>query len=159
MKFKLPLSRKSGQYYTPVSSSVRSPSCSSSDGVLDDAGNAPYAFNVRRLSEDNKNYRISLWTGKNLQLTAMSVLPMDECGEERYGGADRMILVTSGYGEVETVLPNGEKRIFSLSDGYAVIVPSGAVHRVRNTGRCPLRFYSAFTHPVLPYGTKNQMKC
>ena len=135
-----------------VGASANAPSCSSSDGELRDNGNRPYAFNMRRLSDANDCQRIALWTGKYMQLTAMKIAAAQTVREEKHEKLDRMMIFTSGYGEVESESPIGKSVRYSVSPGYAVIIPAGAEHTVRNTGSAPLRFYSVYTHPVLKYG-------
>ena len=128
------------------------PGCSSSDGELTDKGNLPYTLNLLRLAEENKNKAIALWTGKHLQLAA-HVLEAGGEVTERCEMADKMIIVSSGYGEVESESPIGEGgRHFSVSPGYSTIIPAGAEHTLRSTGSTPLRYYSVYTHPVLSYG-------
>ena len=149
MRFKIPKIRV-GNGYVPTNS-VTSPTCSSSDGTLAEMGNRPYVFNVRRLADSNSSVRRALWTGKHLQLTASALPPSGEPVWECHPSLDRLIAVTSGYGEIEMEGERGRVR-YSLGDGYAAIVPSGTRHVLRNTGNRPLRFYSVYTHPAHPYG-------
>ena len=142
-----PLGRRAGYV------SAATPPCSSSDGELRDNGNKPYAFNTKRLAEANTNQRIALWTGKHLQLVHSRLDAGGDFKSEKYDGLDRMIIITSGYGEIESESDiDGKTHRYSVSDGYSVIVPAGAVHTVRNTGTSPLAFYSVYTHPVSGYG-------
>ena len=149
MKINLPFSfgRRTGYV------SVGTPPCSSSDGEPRDNGNQPYAFNSKRLAEANTSRRTALWTGKHLQLTHSRLAAGEDYKPEKYEHLDRMITVTSGYGEVESESPvDGGTHRFSVSEGYSVIIPAGALHTVRNTGTLPLCFYSVYTHPVSGYG-------
>jgi mannose-6-phosphate isomerase-like protein (cupin superfamily) len=150
MKFKFNFAPLGKNNYVGVNATV--PPCASSDGELRDNGNRPYAFNIKRLSEANEYRKIALWTGKYMQLAAMSI-PSGELAEnERHMDLDRMIIVTSGYGQIESSSPIGKAVRYSVSPGYAMIIPAGEMHTIRNTGGAPLRFYSVYTHPVLKYG-------
>lgn len=162
MKFRLPgiyKNRHSGGYVQTNSTARTAPRCSSSDGVMQDEGNRPYTLNLRRLAEQNENFRTALWTGKNLQLTVMNIPVGGEIGFERHDKVDQFIGIVSGYGEI-IVEPSGIGRGYtsSLSGDYATIVPAGTRHNVRNTGKTPLKIYSIYTPPNHPYGTVDVTK-
>ena len=158
MKFRFPFQRSGAEEYLPVNEVRKTPPCSSSDGAMTDMGNNPYAFNSKRLGASAENYRTALWTGKDLQLMLMNIAAGESGGDELHENADRLISVASGYGEVEITTPHGERKIFSLSEGYSAIIPKGSAHTVRNTGNRPFVFFSVYTHPVYRFGTVDQIK-
>ena len=68
-------------------------SCCCSEGVSDDMGNKPYAFNICNAAYKNSDYRRSLWTGKHLQLTVMAIPVGEDTGVEMHDGFDQMVRV------------------------------------------------------------------
>jgi mannose-6-phosphate isomerase-like protein (cupin superfamily) len=90
--------------------------------------------NIEDLTVNNNNYRQVLYTGKHCQLVLMSIEVGSEIGEEIHNENDQFFRFESGVGEV---VIDGNK--YSVSDGDAVIVPSGALHNVINTGDTPLK--------------------
>ena len=47
-----------------------------------DHGPNPYVVDIEKATVENTNYRTTLWTGKNLQLTVMSIQPGHDIGLE-----------------------------------------------------------------------------
>ncbi len=96
--------------------------------------------NIEDLTVNNNNYRQVLYTGKHCQLVLMSIEVGSEIGEEIHNENDQFFRFESGVGEV---VIDGNK--YSVSDGDAVIVPSGALHNVINTGDTPLKLYTIYS--------------
>ncbi|HEU4763658.1 MAG TPA: cupin domain-containing protein, partial [Gemmatimonadales bacterium] len=61
---------------------------------------------------------------------------------------DQFFRVESGKGEV---IVNGLMN--EIDDDVAIIVPAGARHNIRNTGRKPLRLWTLYAPPQHPEGT------
>ena len=119
--------------------------------ALRDLGNRPHGFSAKSTAESNDNKKIALWTGKHLQLS-LACLPYGAiCTSERYDSADRLIFTACGRGEIE-IEERGGARVVPIGEGSIALIPCGAKHTVKNTGRSPLKIYSAFSHPVMPYG-------
>jgi mannose-6-phosphate isomerase-like protein (cupin superfamily) len=113
-----------------------------------------YVTNIEQDTLDNDDYRRVLYTGRYTQLVLMTIQPGDEIGEERHEGHDQFIRVESGEGVA--MLDGKEHR---LSDGVAVVIPSGVLHNVVNTSDDePLRLYTLYSPPEHPDGTVHRTK-
>ena len=102
-----------------------------------------FVANIDRLTVTNENYRQVLYTGQHLQLVLMALKPGEEIGEEVHGSDDQFFRIEAGDGEVEI---NGVTH--RISEGFAILVPAGARHNVRNTGTTPLKIYTLYAPPV-----------
>jgi len=101
-----------------------------------------YCDNIERRTVENEDFRRVLYTGQNLQLVLMTLQPGDEIGEEVHEDRDQFFRVEEGSGIVD--IDGIENKV---EDDFAVIVPAGARHNVRNTGDAPLRLYTIYGPP------------
>ncbi|MEO5773518.1 MAG: cupin domain-containing protein [Sphingomicrobium sp.] len=101
-----------------------------------------YCDNIERQTIENHDFRRVLYTGHNLQLVLMTLQPGDEIGEEVHDDRDQFFRVEEGRGVVDI-----DGRENPVEDDFAVIVPAGARHNVRNTGNQPLRLYTIYGPP------------
>ena len=76
----------------------------------------------------NENFRKVLYTSAHSQLVLMSLRPGEEIGLETHTANDQFFRVERGIGKC---LIDGNE--YSLTDGDAIIIPSGAQHNVINT--------------------------
>lgn len=111
-----------------------------------------YIENIERLSLDNEYFRQVLYTDDRLQLVVMSLLPGEDIGEEVHQ-LDQFIRVERGTGKA--VLDGVEH---PLADGSAVIVPSGAMHNIVNTGGEPMKLYTLYSPPNHRHGVVHRTK-
>ena len=126
-----------------------------------DRGNERTVINLDNSAEKNENYRTALWTGENMQLTVMSIPIGGQTGEELHEREDQLIKITSGLGEVYFPDPSGELvPSGKVTEEFAVIIPRGVRHNLKNIGNKPLKLYSVYSPPHHPYGTveKKQSK-
>ncbi len=108
---------------------------------------------IESLTEDNKNFRRVLYTGKNLQLVLMTLKAGEEIGEEIHEDRDQFFRIEKGMGYV---LIDGKKN--NVKEDDAIIVPAGAGHNVVNTGEKPLMFYTIYGPPEHVEGTIHRTK-
>ncbi len=101
-----------------------------------------FCDNIDRRTVENEDFRRVLYTGHNLQLVLMTLQPGDEIGEEVHEDRDQFFRIEEGSGVVD--IDGVENRV---EDDFAVIVPAGARHNVRNTGDEPLRLYTIYGPP------------
>ena len=101
-----------------------------------------FVNNIQKLTEDNKDFRRVLYTGKHLQLVLMTLKSGEEIGEEVHVGRDQFFRVEKGKGEV--VIDGHRSRIKSDD---AILVPAGARHNVINSGDKPLKLYTVYGPP------------
>ena len=67
-----------------------------------DYGGEPFIFNIDHATNVNENFRTTLWTGKYMQLTLMSIPARGEIGVEMHPDVDQFIRIESGKAMVTT---------------------------------------------------------
>ena len=112
-----------------------------------------YHKDIEAETLENTNYRKVVYTGKNMQLVVMSLLPGEEIPEEVHDTIDQFFRVEQGK---MAVIIDGKR--FELSDDDVIIVPSGARHQVMNTGDEPLKLYTIYAPPEHEDGTVHKTK-
>jgi mannose-6-phosphate isomerase-like protein (cupin superfamily) len=118
-----------------------------------------WSANIEEATTSNKTFRTVLFTGKNMQLTVMSIEPGGEIGLEVHDHIDQFLRVEDGTAKV--VLGASKDKLdetHELKDDWAVIVPAGTWHNVINTGKTALKLYSIYTPPEHPDGAVHQTK-
>jgi len=101
-----------------------------------------YVGGLEKLTENNKDFRHVLYTGKHVQLVVMALKKGEEIGEEVHQDRDQFFRVEKGKGEV---VIDGQRHKIGAGDG--IIVPAGARHNVINTGTKRLRLYTLYGPP------------
>lgn len=101
-----------------------------------------FVGNIDRLTVANENYREVVYTGKHMQLVLMALEPGEAIGEEVHEGVDQFFRIEAGEGEI--VIDGVTHRV---AEDSAMLVPAGARHLVRNTGKEPLKFYTLYGPP------------
>jgi mannose-6-phosphate isomerase-like protein (cupin superfamily) len=101
-----------------------------------------FVDDIERLTEENQHYRRVLYTGHHLQLVLMALKPGEEIGEEVHDDRDQFFRVEAGEGEL--VVDGARHRVAA---DFAMIVPAGARHNVRNVGQEPLKLYTVYGPP------------
>ncbi len=92
---------------------------------------------------ENENFRKVLYTAKHCQLVLMSLQPNEEIGMEVHPDNDQFFRFEKGTGKV--IIDGNE---YNVTDGDAIIVPSGAEHNVINTSSDePLKLYTIYAPP------------
>ena len=100
-----------------------------------------YKDNIEKLTIENENFRKVLYTGTHSQLVLMSLLPQEEIGMEVHKDNDQFFRFEKGEGKV--IIGGTE---YSVKDGDAVIVPSGAEHNVINVSTTEaLKLYTIYS--------------
>jgi mannose-6-phosphate isomerase-like protein (cupin superfamily) len=118
-----------------------------------------WSANIEEATTSNNTFRTVLFTGKNMQLTVMSIEPGGEIGLEAHDHIDQFLRVEDGTAKV--VLGASKDKLdetHELKDDWAVIVPAGTWHNVINTGKTALKLYSVYTPPEHPDGAVHQTK-
>lgn len=124
-----------------------------------DYGSEPFAVNIDSAVLQNRNYRTALWTGHYLQLTLMSISVGGEIGLEIHHDTDQFLRIESGNGLV-MMGPSKDRLNYQrrLCSGYAVFVPAGTWHNIKNMGNQPLKIYTVYSPPHHPHGTVQATK-
>ncbi|MDU6876704.1 cupin domain-containing protein [Clostridium tepidum] len=145
--------------YLPYTDKINNYSRFDPSYSIKDQGPNPFSINIEEATEQNNNYRTTLWTGKNLQVTLMSIDVNDDIGLEIHPDVDQFLRIEEGTGIVrmgyEKDNLNYEKRV---GDDFAIMVPAGTWHNLINTGNRPLKLYSIYAPPHHPHGTVHETK-
>jgi mannose-6-phosphate isomerase-like protein (cupin superfamily) len=113
-----------------------------------------YANDIERQTLENEYYRKVIFTGKNMQLVLMTLLPGEEIGEEVHEEHDQFFRVEEGEG---IVTMNGEEH--AIHKDWAAIVPAGTRHNFLNhSATDKLRLYTIYAPPEHPEGTVHETK-
>ena len=113
-----------------------------------------YMTSIEKETRKNTDFRHVLYTGKHSQLVLMNLKPGEEIGEEVHNTVDQFFRFETGEGKVTI-----DDVAYSVKDGDAVIVPSGAKHNVINTSkRANLRLYTIYSPPEHIDGTIRKTK-
>ena len=125
-----------------------------SNTPLGDYGKKPFVVNIDRYTRINKNFRTALWTGEHMQLTLMSIPVGGEIGLEKHEDLDQFIKIEEGIG---FVMMGENKDALNIQNrvnrNYAILIPAGTYHNLKNTGSRPLKLFSLYAPPAHPFGT------
>ncbi len=100
-----------------------------------------FISNIEKETLENDAFRKVLYTGKHSQLVLMSLKPQEEIGSETHNENDQFFRFESGEGKC---FIDGNE--YDLSDGVAVIIPSGAQHNIINISETEdLKFYTMYS--------------
>lgn len=101
------------------------------------------SLNLEDQTIKNAKFRHVLYTGRHSQLVLMSLKPGEDIGLETHPENDQFFRFEAGVGRV--LIDDNE---YTVSDGVAVIVPSGAQHNIINTSNSKdLKFYTIYSPP------------
>ena len=122
-------------------------------------GKEVYSANIGRIACKNQNFRESVWTGKYLQMTLMSISCGEDIGVEVHCDTDQYIRVEQGMaialtGNSANNLCNRHK----LNTGDAIFIPAGTWHNIINASRRTLKLSSVYAPPHHPKCTIEKNK-
>lgn len=112
-----------------------------------------FVGDIEKRTEGNADFRRVLYTAKHLQLVLMTLPPGEQIGEEIHADRDQFFRVEQGEGEIW--IDGAATRVRA---GTAMIVPAGARHNVKCTGREPLKLYTIYGPPEHVDGTVHATK-
>lgn len=124
-----------------------------------DYGRKPFIFNIHHATMMNKNFRTTLWTGRDMQLTLMSIPVHGDIGVEMHPDVDQFLCLESGrmkicMGDCRSTL----HEIACVEGNYVFLIPAGTWHNLINVGNRPLKLYSLYAPPQHPFGTVHKNK-
>lgn len=97
--------------------------------------------NIEKETLENGNFRKVLYTGKHSQLVLMSLKPNEEIGMEVHPDNDQFFRFEKGQGKC--IIDNNE---YELTNGVAIVVPSGSQHNIINTSDTEdLKLYTIYS--------------
>jgi mannose-6-phosphate isomerase-like protein (cupin superfamily) len=112
-----------------------------------------FVDDIEDRTERNTDFRHVLYTGKQMQLVLMAIPPGGEIGEEVHEDRDQFFRVEDGEGELWI---DGVRK--PIESDWAMVVPAGARHNVKNTGKEPLKLYTLYAPPEHADGTVRATK-
>lgn len=126
---------------------------------MTDHGPHPYTVDIESATLENTNFRTTLWTGSNLQLTVMTIAPGEDIGLEVHDDHDQFLRIEQGQARVQ-MGPAENDLTFDqeVGDDWAVFVPAGSWHNLTNTGDEPLKLYSIYAPAEHHHGTVHPTK-
>ncbi|MBQ2767585.1 MAG: cupin domain-containing protein [Clostridia bacterium] len=138
---------------------MQSNRCGKHHPEIRDYGPEPYVLNINHAVNMNENFRTTLWTGKDMQLTLMSIPVGGDIGVEMHPDVDQFIRIESGCARVYMGdCRNALCEAAYADNRYAVIIPAGTWHNLVNAGNRPLKIYSIYAPPQHPVGTVHRTK-
>lgn len=127
--------------------------------MIEDKGPNPFVCNIEEITEENTNYRTTVWTGKHLQLTVMSIEPGDDIGLEIHHDNDQFLRIEKGVGKVQ--MGDAEDQLTfeaTAEEDFAIFIPAGKWHNVTNVGDKPMQLYSIYAPAHHPHGAVHPTK-
>lgn len=122
-----------------------------------DYGEKPYVVDIEDLTISNSAFRVAKWTGKNLQMTVMSIEPGGEVGLEKHDTHDQFLRIEQGSAKVVMGLAKDTLNFEQAAkDDFAIFVPAGYWHNILNVGSEDLKLYSIYAPCEHPKGTIHQ---
>lgn len=124
-----------------------------------DYGCEPLIFNINHATNMNENFRRTLWTGQNMQLTLMSIPVCGDIGVEMHSDVDQFIRIETGRAKIYMGSCRNNLQEEACMDGnYAILIPAGTWHNIVNVGKSPLKLYSLYAPPQHPFATVHPTK-
>ena len=112
-----------------------------------------YIQNIEKETLENTNFRKILYTGRYSQLVVMHLHPGEDIGEEVHG-LDQFLRIEEGDGVA--ILDGVETEVH---DDFAIIVPAGTRHNVKNTSADrAMQIYTIYSPPEHREGTVHPTK-
>jgi mannose-6-phosphate isomerase-like protein (cupin superfamily) len=121
----------------------------------DAEGNKP-SYDVRNIEQEtiaNDFFRKVIFTGDNLQLVLMSLLPNEDIGMEVHEGIDQFFRIEEGDGHIE-VKDEGKTVV---NKGVSIVVRHGTYHNIIAGGN-GLKLYTVYAPPNHPPDREQKTK-
>lgn len=122
--------------------------------VFKDYGAEPTVLNIEDYTLSNEDFRTTLWTGGNLQVTVMSIPIGCDVGLEQHHDIDQFLRIEQGAAQV--LMGDSKDNldfVREASDDFVILVPAGKWHNIVNKGDEPLKIYSIYAPAEHPHGT------
>lgn len=120
----------------------------------EDMGTEPWVLDIEGATVANANYRIAMWTGEYMQMVLMSLKPGEIIDLELHESHDQFIRIEQGEARVLMGKTKDDmsfdKNVF---DDWAIFIPAGYWHEVRNIGDTDLKLYTLYAPGEHPKGT------
>ena len=112
-----------------------------------------FVDDIEELTKNNTDFRRVLYTAGKMQLVLMALQPGEDTGAEVHDEHDQFFRIERGKGKIWI---DGVQT--KIKRDMAVIVPAGARHNVKNTGKKVLKLYTIYATPEHAEGTVHATK-
>ncbi len=124
-----------------------------------DFGPEPFILDIEEYTLQNETFRTAVWTGKYMQMTVMKIMPGEDIGLELHTDIDQFIRIEEGsgvvmMGDVEDNLDFQQ----TVSDDFAIFIPAGKWHNIKNNSDKPLKLYSIYAPVEHPHSTVHKTR-
>ena len=95
--------------------------------TIEDVGPKPRSFDLEQATRENRNYRTVVWSGRDLQVTLMSIPVGRDIGFEMHPETDQFLRLDAGRGRVQ--IGTAKDRLTfeeEVSDGWCILIPAGS---------------------------------
>lgn len=125
----------------------------------EDHGMEPFTANIGLAAWKNRDFRCTLWTGKNLQMTLMNIPVCGEIGLEIHPHTDQFLRIEQGQARVWMGMKKEVLTFWQdLEPGDGIFVPAGTWHNISNTGNRVLKISTIYAPPEHAPGTVHHTK-
>jgi mannose-6-phosphate isomerase-like protein (cupin superfamily) len=121
----------------------------------------PFAFNIEKITIENKAYRRVVWTGNNIQVVLMSLLPSQVIDMEVHPNIEQFFRVEKGSMKAiisKNLFDQTSFYEYHLKDGDVLLIPLGHYHQITNEGCDELKLYSIYSPPNHPHNRYQEIK-
>lgn len=112
-----------------------------------------FVDDIEKLTEENTDFRRVLYTASGLQLVLMAIQPGSAIGAETHEDRDQFFRIEAGSGEIVI-----DGVASPIGPDMGLIVPAGARHNLKSTGKEPLKLYTIYAPPEHRHGTVHATK-
>ncbi len=121
---------------------------------LEDMGGNPWVLDIETATVANRNYRIARWSGEYMQMVLMSLQPGEAIDLEIHEDHDQFMRIEQGQAQILMGETEDEPTFDeNVTAGWAVFIPAGYWHEVRNFGDDVLKLYTIYAPSEHPEGT------
>lgn len=126
---------------------------------MEDHGPNPFVVDIEKATLENDDYRQTVWTGKHIQMTLMSIPVGGNIGLEVHEDTDQFLRVEQGNGRCKMGDSKDDLDFQEdVEDDSVILVPAGKWHDVENTGDKPLKIYTLYGPPHHAFGIVHKTK-
>lgn len=124
-----------------------------------DHGAKPYVTNIENLTVNNNTFRTAVWTGKDIQMTLMSIEVGEDIGLEIHPDNDQFLRIEQGSAKVLMGASQDNLNFEAeAKDDFGIFIPAGTWHNIINTGDIKLKLYSIYGPAHHAHGTVHETR-
>ncbi len=141
----------------PAAEDAEAENSEKTETTVEDMGHKPWVLDIEEATIGNTYYREARWTGDYMQMVLMSLKPGEIIDLEVHDNGDQFIRIEQGearvlMGETQENLSFDE----TVSDDWAIFIPAGYWHEVRNIGDTELKIYAIYAPSEHPSGIRHE---